>query len=37
VVHLGPRGERGVHALTPFAVVEEGRVSYPEEQGRLEV
>jgi uncharacterized protein (DUF488 family) len=37
VVHLGPRGESELHELTPFAVVEDGLVSYPEEQGRLEV
>ena len=37
VVHLGPRGQCEPHALTPFAVVENGGLSYPEEQGRLEV
>ena len=36
VAHLrdGPEEE---HQLTPFAVVEEGRLTYPPNQGRLEV
>jgi uncharacterized protein (DUF488 family) len=35
VVHVGPRGEREPHRLTEFAVVEDGRVSYPPAQASL--
>ena len=35
VVHLDARGGSGPHALTDFAVVDEGRVSYPPAQGEL--
>jgi uncharacterized protein (DUF488 family) len=37
VVHLGPRGGGERHELTPFAVVDRDRVTYPPEQARLEV
>jgi len=35
VVHLDARGGSEPHALTDFAVVDEGRVSYPPAQGEL--
>src|SRR3954454_7061640 len=35
VVHLNARGGSGPHALTDFAVIDEGRVSYPPAQGEL--
>jgi uncharacterized protein (DUF488 family) len=37
VRHLGPRGELAGHDLTPFAVVDGERLTYPPAQGRLEV
>jgi uncharacterized protein (DUF488 family) len=37
VVHLDARGGSERHELTPFAVVEEGRLRYPPPQQRLEV
>jgi uncharacterized protein (DUF488 family) len=37
VVHLDARGHSERHELTPFAVVEEGRLSYPPPQQELEV
>ena len=37
VVHLGARGQREAHEQTPFAVVEDGRLRYPEQQARLEL
>jgi hypothetical protein len=37
VRHLDPRGGAQEHELTPFAVVEGGRVTYPPEQGELDV
>ena len=35
VDHIGPDGELAVHELTPFAVVDAGRVTYPSAQLRL--
>ena len=35
VLHIAADGRVEVHALTPFAVVEEGRVAYPPAQGSL--
>jgi uncharacterized protein (DUF488 family) len=35
VDHIGPEGAVAAHALTPFAVVEDGRVAYPAAQLRL--
>jgi uncharacterized protein (DUF488 family) len=37
VGHIGPRGEVRAHELTPWAVVEGGRVIYPPAQGELGV
>lgn len=36
VVHVAPDGRAETHELTPFAVFEEGRLSYPAAQGRLD-
>ena len=35
VVHVMPDGRTAAHELTPFAVVEGGRISYPPPQGTL--
>jgi uncharacterized protein (DUF488 family) len=35
VLHLGLGAEPAEHALTPFAVVEDGRITYPPAQGSL--
>jgi uncharacterized protein (DUF488 family) len=35
VDHIGPDGELAAHALTPFAAVDAGRVTYPAVQLRL--
>ena len=37
VVHVRDGRDDELHLLTPFAVVEEGRLTYPPPQGRLEV
>jgi uncharacterized protein (DUF488 family) len=37
VGHIGPRGEVRAHELTPWAVLEGGRVTYPPAQGELGV
>jgi uncharacterized protein (DUF488 family) len=37
VVHVMPDGRPAVHDLTPFAVVEGARISYPPPQGSLPV
>jgi uncharacterized protein (DUF488 family) len=37
VLHLDARGRSERHELTPFAVLEEGRLLYPPEQGTLDV
>jgi uncharacterized protein (DUF488 family) len=37
VVHLDARGRAEPHSLTDFAVVEEGRVTYPPAQAELDV
>jgi uncharacterized protein (DUF488 family) len=37
VVHVGARGERARHELTPFAVVEGARITYLPEQGELKL
>jgi uncharacterized protein (DUF488 family) len=37
VRHLDSRGGAQEHQLTPFAVVEGGRVTYPPEQGELDI
>ena len=37
VGHVDPSGRIEAHVLTPFAAVEDGRLGYPQEQGRLEV
>ncbi|HKF80704.1 MAG TPA: DUF488 domain-containing protein [Thermoleophilaceae bacterium] len=37
VLHLDARGRSEPHELTPFAVVEKGRLIYPPEQGTLDV
>jgi uncharacterized protein (DUF488 family) len=37
VVHIGPDGRTSPHELTDFAVVEDGRLTYPAPQGELEV
>jgi uncharacterized protein (DUF488 family) len=37
VEHIGPRGELTAHELPGFAVVEDGRLSYPAEQPSLEM
>jgi uncharacterized protein (DUF488 family) len=37
VVHVGARGEGARHELTPFAVVEGARITYPPEQGELKL
>jgi uncharacterized protein (DUF488 family) len=35
VDHIGPDGRLAAHELTPFAVVDEGRITYPAPQLRL--
>jgi uncharacterized protein (DUF488 family) len=37
VLHIAPDGRLSEHELTPFAVVNEGRVTYPPEQTALDV
>jgi uncharacterized protein (DUF488 family) len=37
VVHLGARGAAGRHELTPFALVDGDRVTYPPAQATLEI
>ena len=36
VVHIGPDGGATTHELTPFAVVDAGRLTYPPAQGSLD-
>ena len=35
VLHVAPDGSASRHELTPFAVVEQGRIAYPPQQGSL--
>ena len=36
VVHIGSDGATTIHSLTPFAVVEDSRITYPEPQQSLD-
>ena len=37
VLHIDSRGGSEPHELTDFAIVEDGRLTYPPAQGRLEL
>jgi hypothetical protein len=37
VIHIGPEGLLEEHELTDFAVVEDGRITYPEPQTSLDL
>ena len=37
VIHIGPDGRTSPHELTPFAVVEDGRLTYPAPQRALDL